>query len=245
MNSDRPVTLARYITVIVLLLVTIPLAAVAQRGVSGGQYGSVNLKNVPAWKQVGEWSTHQDNTLSDIEMTELEPDDYLSRIYAHPSGLWLDYLVVYGHLKKTFHEPAFCLPGGGFNIEKTGNLEAGKQGLPVSMGYFLIQKEYEEQGQTINVKLVVLYSYLQGDHSTPNLAAHNWNLLKARMGRKVATGAFVRVIIPVAESEEAAIARATEFLKGAYPDLNKKLHAVPRSDAKAKAAGAEHITEPA
>ncbi|HEY3266712.1 MAG TPA: EpsI family protein [Armatimonadota bacterium] len=208
---------ARYLILVVLFLLTIPLLKAAERSQAPDTFARpVGLKGLP--RQVGEWSG-KDGELDQMSLDLLKPDDYLWRMYQDPRGVPLDFLVVYGHLKQTFHSPGFCLPGGGWQISAKSETPVNSDGLPMQMNVFDISREY--QGQTL--KQVVLYCFMQGDHATPSIYAHNWNLLKARVQRKRATGALVRVIVPVVTTEEAAVAEAKYFIIRIYPDLRKRI----------------------
>lgn len=214
---ERGIPLWRYVAVIALLLATVPLVKMADNAQVGDEYArAVGLNQLP--RQVAEW-TGKDHTLDKVSLAELEPDDYLWRIYEDPNQIPLDLMVIYGHLKKTFHAPDFCLPGGGWQIVRKTEESVSTAGVPMRMSVFKIQAQIE--GQTY--QQMVLYAYLQGDNSTPSLVGHNWNLLKAHIQRDRSTGTFLRVVIPVVSTDEAAVARAKAFVTQIYPDLRKRV----------------------
>jgi EpsI family protein len=216
-RRERSASLVHYIVVAALLLAAMPLMKMAADAHVPDKYATgVGLNELP--KQVDEWKG-EDRKLDKLSLQELEPDDYVWRVYTDPNGIPLDFLVVYGHLKKTFHSPGFCLPGGGWQIDQKSEMPVDSGGLPMEMNLFHIQREYEGH----DYKQVVLYTFVQGENSTPSLITHNLNLLKARMLHERSTGALVRVIIPVVSTDDVAIARAKDFINRIYPDVRKRI----------------------
>lgn len=217
LSPPKPSSPIRWIIVLALFLLTAPLMKMADGMKAGDEYShNVGLKDLP--RQVSEWKG-TDHELDKLSLDLLMPDDYLWRSYEDPSGLPLDFLVVYGHLKQTFHSPGFCLPGGGWQIVQKSEVPVASGGLPMEMNLFLIQRVIDGQ----DVKQVVMYSFMQGDNATSSLVKHNWNLLMAHFKQTRRTGALVRVIIPVTSTEDAAVARATDFITRIYPDLRKRI----------------------
>jgi EpsI family protein len=216
-RRERPVSLVHYAVVVVLLLAAVPAMRLAGHAHAPDKYATnVGLTDLPT--QVAEW-TGKDQQLDELSLSELEPDDYVWRTYTDPNGIPLDFLVVYGHLKKTFHSPGFCLPGGGWQIDQKSETPAKGAGLPMQMNLFHIQRDYE--GHTY--RQIVLYTFLQGDRATPSLITHNLNLLRAHIRHQRSTGALVRVIVPVVSTDDVAISRAKDFINEIYPDLRKRI----------------------
>lgn len=216
-NAPRPVSVTRYLLAAALLLITVPLMGLADATDRESLYtGKVGLSDLP--KQVNEW-TGKEYPLDDLSLEQLTPDDYVWRIYEDPYGVPLDFMVVYGHLKQTFHSPGFCLPGGGWQIAAKSEAKADSSGLPVPMNLFHIQKDFEGR----QYRQVVLYCFVQGDNATPSLMKHNLNLLKARLLHQRATGALVRVTVPIYSTEDVAIARAKTFINTIYPELRQRI----------------------
>lgn len=214
---NRPIALWHYALVVILLLGAIPVMNAAGSAHVPDKFATnVGLTDLP--KQIEEWKG-VDQKLDPISLKELQPDDYVWRTYTDPNGIPLDFMVVYGHLKKTFHSPGFCLPGGGWQIEQKSETPVDGGGLPIEMNLFRIQHDYE--GRTY--KQVVLYAFVQGDRSTPSLITHNLNLLRAHLLRQRSTGALVRVIIPVVSTDDVAIARAKDFLHVMYPKVRERI----------------------
>lgn len=225
-NSHGPrilSTMVRYGVLLALFLLTAPLVRMADAMKQPDEFSrDVGLRNLPT--QVGEWTAVPsqpgkgiNGELDKVSLDLLKPDDYVWRTYTDRIGIPLDYLVVYGHLKQTFHSPGFCLPGGGWQIMEKSDEPVSAGGLPIDMNLFLIQRVIRGQ----DVKQVVLYCFVQGDNATPSLVKHNWNLLMTHFKHTRRTGALVRVIIPVTSTQDEAVARAKDFITRIYPDMRK------------------------
>ena len=216
-RANRPIALVHYIVVVVLLLGALPVLKMAGDAHVPDKYATnVGLNKLPM--QVAEWNG-EEMKLDDISLQQLQPDDYVWRTYTDPNGIPLDFMVVYGHLKQTFHSPGFCLPGGGWRIDLKSETPSKGGGLPIQMNLFQIQREYEGH----SYRQIVLYAFLQGDRATPSLITHNLNLLRAHLRHERSTGALVRVIIPVVSTDDVALTRAKDFINRIYPDLRKRI----------------------
>jgi hypothetical protein len=140
-RANRPIALAHYIVVVVLLLGAIPVLKMAGDAHVPDKYATnVGLKELPV--RVAEW-TGKDMELDAVSLEQLQPDDYVWRTYTDPNGIPLDFMVVYGHLKQTYHSPGFCLPGGGWQIDQKSETPSKGGGLPIQMNLFQIQRDYE------------------------------------------------------------------------------------------------------
>jgi EpsI family protein len=219
MSFSSHIPLARIIALLIVLVAAVPAARMAENGIgSSHEFGPVDLVGLP--QKVDEWTKAGDHPIDGISQKELQPDDYLSRVYEDPSGFPIELLVVYGHLKMTFHSPEQCLPGGGFQI--AAKAKVGTQdGLPWDMNLFRIERKDRETGRV--ARAVVLYCFVQGEKATPNLIQHNINLLAAHFSRRKPTGAFVRIVVPIASTEQVAVARGKSFVRSVYPELQKRI----------------------
>jgi exosortase len=203
------------------------------------------LGAVPA--VVGPWRMVREQPLDADSLRVLEPDATLWRIYQGPAVGQIDLLVVYGHRKKTFHSPAFCIPGGGYQViskrqavlEVPGDrtpaangrpsgrdlgLAAGRQ--PSAVASLPLNAMTVQKGDS---RLLVCYWYAEGDETTPGLARHTLRLLWRRLLHRPATGALVRVITPIGADETAGLRAVSEFLAGSYPILRHELMKGARS----------------
>lgn len=158
--------------------------------------------------------------LDDLSKQMLTPDAYIVRNYANESGYPVNVLVIYGHQKNTFHSPGYCLPGGGWAIQKK-EIESVPVVAPdgrryeAEMNRFLLQKNEQKQ--------VVLYCFIEGGRVTPSIFRHNWYLLQDRLLHRPAMGALLRIIVPVADNEEQAAEIARSFARELVPIVQHQL----------------------
>ncbi len=162
----------------------------------------------------------EEQDLDDLSKQMLTPDAYIVRNYANKAGYPVNVLVIYGHQKNTFHSPGYCLPGGGWAIQKK-EIESiplvapdGRQ-YEAEMNRFLLQKNEQKQ--------VVLYCFVEGGRVTPSIFRHNWYLLQDRLLHRPAMGALLRIIVPVADNEEQAAEVARAIARELVPIVQHQL----------------------
>ena len=167
----------------------------------------------------GFWMVEQQE-LDDLSKQMLTPDAYIVRNYANAAGYPVNVLVIYGHKKNTFHSPGYCLPGGGWAIQKK-DVERLSMTAPdggeytAEMNRFLLQKGEQKQA--------VLYCFIEGGRVTPSIFRHNWYLLQDRLLHRPAMGALLRIIVPVADNEEQAAEIARAFARELVPIVQHQL----------------------
>lgn len=173
----------------------------------------------------------EEQELDDLSKQMLTPDAYLIRNYANEAGYPVNVLVIYGHQKNTFHSPGYCLPGGGWAIQKkeVENIPVvapdGRQ-YEAEMNRFLLQKNEQKQ--------VVLYCFVEGGRVTPSIFRHNWYLLQDRLLHRPAMGALLRIIVPVADNEEQAAEVARAIARELVPIVQHQLVGKQFSEKRAK-----------
>ncbi|GIV19471.1 MAG: hypothetical protein KatS3mg023_1222 [Armatimonadota bacterium] len=158
--------------------------------------------------------------LDDLSKQMLTPDAYVVRNYANESGYPVNVLVIYGHRKNTFHSPGYCLPGGGWaiqrkEVERIPVVAPDGRQYEAEMNRFLLQKSEQKQ--------VVLYCFVEGGRVTPSIFRHNWYLLQDRLLHRPAMGALLRIIVPVADNEEQAAGIARSFARELVPIVQHQL----------------------
>lgn len=158
--------------------------------------------------------------LDDLSKQMLTPDAYIVRTYANEAGYPVSVLVIYGHQKNTFHSPGYCLPGGGWAIQKKSVERIpvvapdGRQ-FEAELNRFLLQKGTQRQ--------VVFYCFVEGGRVTPSIFKHNWYLLQDRLLHRPAMGALVRIIVPIADNEEGAAEVARAVARELVPIVQHQL----------------------
>lgn len=178
----------------------------------------IDTNQVPA--TIAGFHLVEQQDLDDLSKQMLTPDAYIVRNYADASGYPVSVLVIYGHQKNTFHSPGYCLPGGGWAIQKKEVERVpvvapdGRQ-YEAEMNRFLLQKNEQKQ--------VVLYCFIEGGRVTPSIFRHNWYLLQDRLLHRPAMGALLRIIVPAADNEEQAAEIARSFARELVPIVQHQL----------------------
>ncbi|MCS6950871.1 MAG: EpsI family protein [bacterium] len=162
----------------------------------------------------------EQHDLDDLSKQMLTPDAYIVRSYANEAGYPVNVLVIYGHRKNTFHSPGYCLPGGGWAIQKKSIehipvVAPDGREYKAAMNRFLLQKGEQRQ--------VVFYCFVEGGRVTPSIFKHNWYLLQDRLLHRPAMGALLRIIVPVADNEEGAADIARAFARELVPIVQHQL----------------------
>jgi EpsI family protein len=168
----------------------------------------------------------RDVVLSAREAEVAGVSDYLFRTYgvdeARSDGfsIYVGYYASQTH-GKTIHSPKNCLPGSGWEAlassPATIDLAAGQR---ATVNRYLLQNE----GQ----RALVLYWYQGRGRVAHNEYAVKWYLLRDAALRRRSEEALVRIVVPVAASEEEAFALARDVaaelipsVQGALPDAGR------------------------
>jgi EpsI family protein len=168
------------------------------------------------------WRGQEAAPFSPDVVAQLGVDEYVNRIYVadgQPVALYIGY---YGSQRAgdTMHSPQNCLPGAGWLPVTTSRLTLPVDGRPdpISVNRLLIQKGLDRQ--------VVLYWYQSHGRI---VASDYWSkayLVYDAIRLNRSDAAMVRVISPVLPSDAdpgAAEARATAFIRSAFPKIDRLL----------------------
>jgi hypothetical protein len=102
--------------VIVMVLVAWGMVGYARQAEHRVVTFPIDVKQVP--ETIAGFRMVEQQELDDLSKQMLTPDAYIVRNYANAAGYPVNVLVIYGHQKNTFHSPGYCLPGGGWAIQK-------------------------------------------------------------------------------------------------------------------------------
>ena len=164
------------------------------------------LKNFPiqlgGWKQEG-----GDQRIDDETMSILRASDYLMRNYQLGNGTTANLYIGYYATQRdgaTYHSPLHCLPGSGWTMEDPAMITIA---LPNGKS-FVANKYVIKNG---NSRDLMIYWY-QGRGRA--IASEYWGKIytvldSVRLRRSDA--AMVRVMVPVAASDAAALESARDF----------------------------------
>ena len=168
--------------------------------------------------QLGEW-IGADAPPFDTETEKvLGADEYLNRIYQHPThalvGLYVGY---YGAQREgtAIHSPQNCLPGSGWvpvSHARTMVQAAGGQ-FPVNR--YVVEKRGERQ--------LVLYWFDGRGRRVASEYVNKAYLLHDALRHGRTDGALVRVITPIDDDEALADAGAQAFVHALVPQLTRWL----------------------
>ena len=164
------------------------------------------LKEFP--ERVGGWQqTGSDQKLDKATMEVLRASDYLLRDYRNADGGTANFYVGYYATQRdgaTYHSPLNCLPGSGWIMSEPGKVAiTSSDGRTFSANKYVIQNA----GQ----KDMLVYWYQGRGRS---VASEYWGKIytvidSVRLRRS--DGAMVRVIVPINNSEAAALKSATDL----------------------------------
>jgi EpsI family protein len=172
---------------------------------------------------IGDWEGQAAETLEADIVRALGVDDHITRVYyadgQPPVGLYVGF---YASQRQgdTIHSPMNCLPGAGWQPVAAARVALPVQSPdgPIEVNRVVIQKGDDRQ--------LVLYWY----HGRGRVVASEYVSLAYRVWdaatRSRTDGALVRVISPIARSEDgpdAAERRALSFASGLYEELPRFL----------------------
>jgi EpsI family protein len=173
------------------------------------------LHDFPA--QLGAWRQTGADERFDKETEEvLRADDYVARSYALPDNRTAGFYVGYYATQRngaTYHSPLNCLPGSGWTMSDPAKiLITPASGAPAfEANRYIIQNGASKQ--------LLVYWY-QGRGRA--VASEYWGKIYTVLDsvkRRRSDGAMVRVMMPLGNSEEAALRAATDLAAQAAPAL--------------------------
>lgn len=167
---------------------------------------------------IGDWKG-RDIQMSDyvyqlIETRYLFLRDYQSPRYDEPVNLsivWFDDTDI------AFHAPEACLGGVGHKVKEKTTTIVNINGSDHTLGKLTV-------GNADGSNTIVLYYFDVDGYWTTSQAKIRLHILGKRLLFKRASASFIRLMAPVATSEEDAIAMIRDFLETAVPAMPQYLH---------------------
>lgn len=168
------------------------------------------------------WHARQDSPLQSDIQSLLTIDDYLMRRYVDQAGrsLWL-YVGYWASQRRgaaQVHSPRNCLPASGWEPIEASRVTidvAGRQGSPLTVNRYLIQKDRELQ--------VVMYWYhAQGTPIAGEIPA-KIQMMRSAIFRNRTDGALVRVSSSVSGGVAETTERLVRYVQALYPILGDYL----------------------
>jgi EpsI family protein len=214
----------RFWTVAALMLVTLVL--LIHRGDADNVPASTPLSQMPT---VIDGMTSQDIPLDEEVLSVLGKGDFLNRVYtapatqtgsmrspaSYPVGLFIGYFATQ-RTGQSIHSPQHCLPGAGWTFESRRYTQLQDiRGEDFNVGEYVINNGDSRQ--------FVIYWYQAHGRSIANEYKAKAYMLADAIRYNRTDGALVRVITPIAGSEQVADARrrAVDFTNHMTPYLSQ------------------------
>jgi EpsI family protein len=161
-----------------------------------------------------------DQVVSEQEQRVAGMDEYLLRNYSRAGGAGAGFSVYVGYYQyqtrgHTIHSPKNCLPGAGWEALTSGTTTVETQDGPVHVTRYLLQRE--------NERAVVLYWYQGRGRIESSEYAVKLQLLRDAALRRRSDEALVRVVVPIATTEEDALAMAASIASQLIPAVDLAL----------------------
>lgn len=151
-------------------------------------------------------------------------DDYTLRVYEEEGALertgvpWVSvYVGFYGSQTqgRTIHSPRNCLPGSGWEALSSGTESLRVDGREITVNRYLLQNE--------ETRALVLYWYQGRGRVAHNEYTVKWDLLRDAALKRRTDEALVRIVVPITESEEAALEAAIRVARTLTPRVDEAL----------------------
>lgn len=159
-------------------------------------------------KILGEW--RQDGTderFSAETEAILRADDYVMRNYKAGDGRWSNLYIGYYSSQKTgatYHSPLNCLPGSGWRLSKPRVIDIKTPGgKSFQANVYLIESD--------KYKEVLIYWYQGRGRAVANEFQDKMYTIWDSLWLRRSDGAMVRVMTPVGDSEDKAMATAIDL----------------------------------
>jgi EpsI family protein len=172
-------------------------------------------------QDLGEWKATAESRMDAESLRILHPDDYLLRIYSAPgTDLTASLYIAWFRSQRTGHaphSPQNCLPGNGWlPLQKVHtNIAVGSGSEMISVNQLLIGKGEQ--------KSVVLYWYQTPSRVVASEYTARLQLVADSLMYRRSDTALVRLVVPVADSETAAQAAATELAARVHTTVRRHI----------------------
>ncbi len=175
------------------------------------------LSMLPA--TLGSWKLLQEGVIDDDTRNVLKADDLLNRFYGSGTQGANLFVAAFRSQRngKAPHSPKNCLPGSGWTPLNSGqvSIDVGRA-MPMVVNRYVVAHGDDRS--------LVLYWYQSRDRAIASeYTAKFWVVVDAMRLNRTDT-ALVRVVVPIANRDEDAAAKAaTDFVKAFYGTLREYL----------------------
>jgi EpsI family protein len=156
--------------------------------------------------------TGNDMELSAAERGVSGVTDYVMRVYENPDpadSSWFSVYVGYYDRQlrgKTIHSPKNCLPGSGWEALQSQVAEIETTAGPVGVNRYLLRNDRQ--------MVLVLYWYQGRGRVQANEYVVKWDLLRDAALKQRSDEALVRIVVPIADGDEAAALERARYAAG-------------------------------
>lgn len=164
-------TTASLIVLSVIIIGTMAARALMSR--QGGRVPPIAPAQVPTTLEKGRWVMASVQKISHDVEESLKPQTYVERFYASRLGSsYIDFLLVAGNNRRTFHDPHDCFLGSGFELKDVGVVS-----IPTKVGPLEL-KETHVVDSINHVKYEMMYCYVTGGKERQSTAQIDAQILK-------------------------------------------------------------------
>lgn len=206
--------LRNMVVLLVLSIATAVVVLVTQPG-QGRALADITEERVPM--QVEKWQGRP-YEMGAIVFQALRPDALISRTYIHPSGKYLDFVLLAGTHAAAFHNPHLCFPDQGWKIQQERSLDLKIDGIdnPIHARLMMV----DNAGR----KATVVYWYRAPFGTTSSVAVARVQTYTARLlGMNRQQTFFLRFIVPSSENTEADIQVIRDFAAELFGKMRQTL----------------------
>lgn len=172
--------------------------------------------------EVGGWTLATEGVIEKEVLDVLRADDILNRVYADPgtrqsAGLFVAYFKTQ-RTGQAPHSPKNCLPGSGWVPSKSETLTIPVTGRaePISVNRYVVSRGSN--------KSVVIYWYQSRGQVIASEYRAKFRLVLDSIRYNRSDTALVRIVVPVANGNEAAATEtATRFIESVFDPLTRQL----------------------
>ncbi|MDH7602934.1 MAG: EpsI family protein [Armatimonadota bacterium] len=179
-------------------------------------------------KRIGQWQGHDEPIEKSIRDV-MNADKLLSRTYVgsdpdYPIGVWIVYRK-FGR-RDFAHRPEMCYPASGWEITKKCYIKLPYDGREVDAVEVVATRDFDTQ--------VIVYWFASGERTEANFAKQQIIMALDRLRTQKYGWAFIRLNIPVVDTEENALRQIRDFLSAASTPLARVLKGTDASSASAQ-----------
>lgn len=216
-KPQQPIDIRRFTVPMVLIALPMVALVIALQIIKPAS--GLNVKDtlhlVPT--EFTHWRLEQETEMSESALSELKPDEYISRIYVGDEGDYVDFTVIAGSHTGAFHNPQVCFRVARWEFATVKQHQLKVPGLEKAIPVTIVNLHNLENSS----KSVGMYFYRTPfGVSTDTTRARLWLFLARVVGIKQRSY-FVRFIKPSTGDEAADEKKLIEFATDLLSEMRK------------------------